>query len=138
MKQQRYGDWIKTFTSKQFFPLDPHLEDIDIIDIAHALGNICRFTGHCKEFFSVAQHSILASHYAETLVEKQQALLHDASEAYLSDVSRPLKRCIEFTEYKKFEKTLQDMIFTKFGLPTIILPSIKIIDNRLLYTEGLA
>ncbi len=136
MIKERYGDFIKTYTGKMFYPLDPRIEEIDIIDIAHALSNICRFTGHCNEYFSVAQHSVLVSQYAKSLVEKQQALLHDASEAYLSDISSPLKRCFEFFEYRKAEERLQSIIFLKFNLPEKILSSIEEIDMKLLYTEG--
>ena len=133
---QRNGDWIQTFKGRKVFPLDPREDEICIEDIAHALSNICRFTGHVKHFYSVAQHSILASKYAKGLLHQKIALLHDASEAYIADVSRPLKRCFEFKQYQEAELKLQNVIFRKFGLPEGIPPEIKEIDNKLLYTEG--
>ena len=59
----RVGDWIQVYTGGQFWPLDPRPEEIHIEDIAHALALTCRFTGHCREFYSVAQHSLLVSYY---------------------------------------------------------------------------
>lgn len=88
--------WILTFTGRRVWPLDPRPEDICIEDIAHALALTCRFTGHCREFYSVAQHSVLVSHYVEDeggdAAQQLGALLHDASEAYLPDVARPVKQ----------------------------------------------
>ena len=57
----RYGDFIQTYSGIEFYPLDPRIEEVKLLDIAHALSNICRFTGHCNEFYSVAQHSVLVS-----------------------------------------------------------------------------
>jgi len=92
--------WIQTFTGKKFYPFSPKVEDICIEDIAHALSLICRFNGHCREFYSVAQHSCLvsglcgakrknASKYHQDLAKL--GLLHDAAEAYLGDIARPIK-----------------------------------------------
>ncbi len=96
----RKGDYIATYTGKQFYPLDPRPEDVCLEDIAHSLSNLCRFTGHTDtdRFYSVAQHSVICS----TIVAPEAALLallHDAAEAYLGDISRPLKRDLYvFTE----------------------------------------
>ena len=112
--KSRLNGWIVTYTGKKFWPLDPRPEDIDIIDIAHALSNICRFTGHVREFYSVAQHSV---HVALLSNDYQlYGLLHDASEAYLCDVSSPVKRDQSFSKYRAHEKRLQDMIYFEFGL----------------------
>ena len=88
------GDWLQTFTGRQFWPLGPEPTDIVIEDIGHALGSLCRFNGHCKAFYSVAQHSILVSRACEKhgLVAAFRGLMHDASETYLLDVPKPLKR----------------------------------------------
>src|SRR5271156_4912831 len=80
--------WIQTFTGKKFYPFNPKPQDIDIRDIAHALSNICRFTGHTKRFYSVAEHSRNVAKLVPAHM-KLQALLHDASEAYLCDIARP-------------------------------------------------
>lgn len=58
---ERAGDWMQTFTGRQFWPMDPRPEDLDILDIAHALSLLCRFGGHCQRFYSVAEHSVHVS-----------------------------------------------------------------------------
>lgn len=108
--------YIITFTGKHFDPTEPEKEKIDIKDIAHALSLICRGNGHLKYFYSVAQHSIFcykeakARGYSERI--QIACLLHDASEAYLSDVTRPIKH--KLTEYLRVEENLQNMIWDKF------------------------
>lgn len=89
--EQRRGDWIQTYTGRRFWPLDPRTADVCLDDVAHALSNLCRFTGHVKTFYSVAQHCVLASHAARPEAA-MLALLHDAAEAYLGDIARPWKR----------------------------------------------
>lgn len=84
------NDWIQTNSGQKVFPLDLAPEDISIGDIGHALGNICRFGGHCRHFYSVAQHSVLVSEYLPEGLALA-GLLHDAAEAYLGDIMRPLK-----------------------------------------------
>jgi hypothetical protein len=112
----RKGDFIGTNSGAHFYPLDPKPEEIDIKDIAHALTQICRFNGHTDEFYSVAQHSLMV--YYEMKARKFpievcfMGLLHDASEGYLCDIPRPLKRYL--TNYHEIEKTIQDLIYTKF------------------------
>ena len=104
--------YITTVTGKHFYPLNPNPQDIDIDDIAHALSLICRANGHFKHFYSVAQHSIAC---AEEAIERGYSpevilgcLLHDASEAYLCDVTRPVKKHIP--QYLRAEEKLQDVI----------------------------
>lgn len=90
---QDRGPWISTRSGRHFYLLDPRPEDIDLEDIAHALANQCRYNGHTETFYSVAQHSVLLS----LLVRPQDAILalmHDATEAYVGDVVRPLKALI--------------------------------------------
>src|SRR5271170_7300011 len=82
--------WIQTYTGGVFHILDPQQNEIYIKDIAHALAMQCRFTGHVRKFYSIAEHCVLGSH----IVPKKlalQFLLHDASEAYIADINRPLK-----------------------------------------------
>jgi uncharacterized protein len=86
-------DWILTYTGRRFSPLAPRPEDVCIEDIAHALANKCRFTGHTQRFYSVAEHSVLV----QSLVSPPYglaALLHDAAEAYLPDIASPIKRSV--------------------------------------------
>src|SRR5687767_13374438 len=86
----RKGDWICTYQGIQFWPLDPKPEDVSIIDIAHALSNVCRFGGHSRWFYSVSQHSYYVSLYTRP-ENALYALLHDAPESYIGDCVRPLK-----------------------------------------------
>src|SRR5713226_1215903 len=107
--------WIITYTGKQFYHLNPQPEMVCIEDIAHSLAMLCRWTGHTKFHYSVAQHSIYCSRIGpqETALER---LLHDASEAYLGDMNRPLKH---FTNagpaYREVESKVQTVIYRKFG-----------------------
>jgi len=84
----RIGDWIQTYTGKRFWPLDPRPEDVDILDIAHSLSLLCRFTGHTSSFYSVSQHSILVAQEVPKRL-RLWALFHDAAEAYIGDIARP-------------------------------------------------
>jgi len=113
---------------------DPCVDDVDITVIRHALSNLCRFNGHTSEFYSVAQHSVLVSHHVPE-EDQLHALLHDASEAYLGDIIRPIKYSHEFSFYRHTEKLWQRTIFQKFGLPEEMPESVKIADNRILMTE---
>ncbi|MBZ9888150.1 hypothetical protein LB559_09380 [Mesorhizobium sp. BR1-1-3] len=111
---QRKGDWMQTFSGFQFWPLDPRAEEIHIVDIAHALSMQCRYAGHCRKFYSVAEHSV---HLARLVspVNAMWALLHDASEAYLVDVPRPVKPFL--TGYKAAEAKVMAAVCERFGLP---------------------
>jgi len=104
---------ILTAFGNHFDIQNPDPATIDIRDIAHALSHLCRFTGHTRKFYSVAQHSVMVSR----LVPKGLALeglLHDASEAYLGDVSSPLKGLLP--DYQRLEKKVQLAIVQRFGL----------------------
>jgi len=127
--------WVQTYTGKKVYPLNPKSEDIDINDIAHSLSMICRFTGHVKNFYSVANHSILTS-YVCNQEDRLSALLHDCSEFLLTDLCRPLKQSGGFDNYLAYEKTLQSIIYRKFGLKEETPPSVKKADNVLLATEA--
>ena len=131
----RRGDFIQTHCGIKMYPLDPRPEEIELEDIAHALSNICRFTGHCSEFYSVAQHSVAVS----ALCSHENAmwgLLHDASEAYICDVARPLKRSDTFFPYLEAEANLMMVIAKKFNLQPFEPEEVKKLDNVLLLTEA--
>lgn len=129
-----HTDWIQTYTGKQFWPLEPRVEDIDILDIAHALSNLCRYGGHVEQFYSVAQHCVLVSR-AVPQEHALRGLLHDASEAYLIDVPRPIKRSEGMAAYREAEKRLEAVIYARFGLAPDEPECIKTADNQLLRTE---
>ena len=130
------SNYITTYTRRHFDPVNPEPADMDIKDIAHALSMICRGNGHVSSFWSVGEHCILcakeaaAKGYADRLV--LAALLHDASECYMSDVPRPLKQNMK--QYKEQENHLLDVLYTKFlGTPLSEEEEklIKEIDNEL-------
>jgi len=103
-----------TYTGKCIDVLNFQPQDICIEDIAHSLSMICRYVGHVRFFFSVAYHSVLVSELC-TPQQKLAALLHDASEAYLSDIASPLKETPVFAEYRALEYKIQSMINKVFG-----------------------
>lgn len=131
----RTGDWILTYSGRRFWPLDPDPEDIDIVDIAHALSNQCRFSGHTKFHYSVAQHSVLVSLNVPLKVA-MWGLLHDAAAVYLVDLPRPIKRSPDLGEiYQHYEDKLLHAIAEKFCLPLPIPKEVHEADDRALMTE---
>ena len=126
------SDWIQTFTGKQFFPLNPRIDDICIEDISHGLSMICRFNGQSQKFYSVAEHSILVSQNIDPLYAIH-GLLHDSSEAYISDIAAPIKPSL--IGYDKIELKLQSAIFERFKLFDFDAWQVKEIDKRILMDE---
>lgn len=107
-----HDDWIQTYTGKKFYLMNPTPDMICIEDIAHALSMACRFAGHIRDFYSVAEHSYWVSSLC--LPENQLAgLLHDASEAYIADIASPFKPML--TNYKELEYGVMKVIAEKFG-----------------------
>lgn len=115
----RIGDYIGTYTGKNFYPLDPRTEDICLEDIAHALSQICRFNGHTTRSYDVANHSCnvqrLVQEWGYSSEVQLYALLHDAHEAYTGDFTRPLKNCIPGS-LTDIEFNIQRAIYRRFGL----------------------
>lgn len=135
------GDWMQTFTGIAFTPMDPLVEDISVIDIGHALSHICRYGGHVNSFYSVAEHSVLLSDWflqnaasPDHVELAKWALIHDAAEAYLGDIVRPIKKNIPV--FKMIEDHLLTIISGIFGLPTpFIPPQVLDADTRILLDE---
>lgn len=132
--------YINTYTEKMVNPMEPDMDAIDIRDIAHSLSLTCRGNGHVKTFFSVGQHCINCALEAEARGHSKRVilgcLLHDGSEAYMSDVPRPFKAVLE--EYRKAEDTLIDLIYTKFLGSTLDEEEAKLvkqIDDDMLYYD---
>jgi len=124
--------WIQTYTGKRYYPLAPVKGDIDIEDISHALSLLCRFGGHIDRFYSVAEHCVLLSQWVD---EKYalSALLHDATEAYVVDVPRPLKFLLP--EYRDLESRAWEAITKKFHVDLVLPEQVKEGDNRILINE---
>lgn len=130
----RRGDWIQTYTGRKFWPLEPRAEDVDIVDISRSLSQLCRFTGHTRTFYSVAEHSVRVSQE----VPQEFALwglLHDASEAYLLDLARPLKLLPELAPYRDAEAAVMRAVCERFGLPLEQPEAVGRFDRVLLRTE---
>lgn len=126
--------WINTYTGRRVNPLALQLEDICIDDIAHALALTNRFCGHTKFPVSVAQHSVFVSRIVPP-EHQLQALLHDASEAYLGDVTRWLKRHAAMAMYRSAEDRAMAVINTKFGCRVEEHPDVTRADEFLVRLE---
>jgi 5'-deoxynucleotidase YfbR-like HD superfamily hydrolase len=133
-------NYILTYTKTKFYPIEPNKEDIYIEDIAHSLSQMARANGHFKHFYSVAQHCVNCCREAKErgYTERVQlgCLLHDASESYLADITRPVKKYL--TEYLTFEDRLQKIVYDKFGIGDVSeeeLKQIKEVDDAMLFYE---
>ena len=142
--------WIQTYTGKKVFPLSLRASDVEIEDIAHSLALTCRFNGHCEVFYSVAQHSVVASFEVEPLVPESiratvalDVLMHDAHEAYLPDIPSPISGCFsvcrtdhpEVVTLKRMKERVQSSIAAglECGMESEIC---KKVDRRMLATEA--
>lgn len=130
---ERVGDWIQTYRGRQFWPLDPRAAEIDIFEIAHALAQLCRFGGHCRRFYSVAEHCVLLSH-AVPREHALAALLHDAAEAYLVDLPRPIKHMLP--AYIAAERAIEAAVAERFELPFPLPDIVGEFDRRILTDEA--
>lgn len=126
---------IQTFTGAFFDVFAPNPELIRIEDIAHALSQNCRFTGHTRRRWSVAQHSLMVCDlcpYGDRLA----GLLHDASEAYLSDIPSPIKQHPKFAQYRFVERQVEMAIGLRFNVADLHPYSVKLADNFMLWAEA--
>lgn len=126
------GDWMQTHTRRRFYPMDPRAEDIDPEDIAHALSLLCRYGGHIDRFYSVAEHCVLMSRVVAP-ENALAALLHDATEAYVVDVPRPLKRYL--ADYRMVEDRVWQAIAKRFDLDPVLPADVHDADTRMLLNE---
>lgn len=132
-------DWIQCWSGRKFYPTNPRVVDVDIVDIAHHLAGIRRYTAATNRYYSVGEH---CCHVARQLQLESgdralalAGLLHDASEAYTNDMSRPLKTRPEMERFRAVEKFIQEMIYAKYGLPVVEDPRVKLADMRMYATE---
>ena len=134
------GGWMEVYTGTKFYPVFPRAKDVSIVDIAHSLSLLCRFNGHCAYFYSVGHHSLNCYEVAKSSYSSIRiqffALMHDAAEAYLSDIVRPLKPFVQ--GYKDLEDNVEFAVWKHFGYtPTEAEWAIvKRIDDAVLRSEG--
>lgn len=144
--ETRIGDWMITYTGRRFYPLDPRVSEVDWRDIAHSLAFTCRYGGHVRRFYSVAEHCAILAGYFLRLGKPdlaKWALLHDAAEAYVGDIIRPLKPSLD--GFAQVEADVEFVIFERAGL---IAPGaewdgklpaeVKDADNRIIADEARA
>jgi 5'-deoxynucleotidase YfbR-like HD superfamily hydrolase len=129
--------WIQTYKGGKFNFENLESNEIDIEDIAHALSMLCRYNGHVKRFYSVAEHSIHVSNVVSNEA-KLYGLLHDATEAYISDIPRPFK--LYFEELKKYEQVVEKIVLRKLDInldliDINIINEVKEADTKMLITE---
>lgn len=140
---KKMEDWLETRSGKKFNFLNPDPATIDIQDIAHGLAKTCRFGGQCRVFYSVAEHSVLLMRHAEqknkrgdltlTPQDLMVALLHDASEAYMGDVVRPLKQ--HLPDFMAIESKIIEVIYRKYNLPPGMPDWLRDMDTRITLDE---
>jgi uncharacterized protein len=138
-----HDTWLTTSTGLHWYPKDPEGSEYRIEDIAHALSMLCRFSGQCRKFYSVAEHSVRVA----SVVSRWGAefglwgLLHDASEAYLVDLPTPIKHLPEMAGYRDLERQTMQVIRSRFGLsgkePSVIKAADLLVLRREAKTLGL-
>lgn len=135
-REGRAGSWIQTFTGRSFYPLDPLADEVAIEDIAHGLAMVCRYGGHTRKFYSVAEHSIACSYYVEPQFALH-ALLHDATEAYIGDMVRPLKNDPSMLEFRQIEALVEVAIAERFDIEWTLeaRTAVKVVDDRIIVDE---
>ncbi|TPM59363.1 hypothetical protein FJ959_08740 [Mesorhizobium sp. B2-2-4] len=127
---------MQTYTARHFHPLDARPDEVHIEDIAHSLSLQCRYAGHCNRFYSVAEHSVLIANWIwwhGSAADALAGLLHDATEAYLVDMPRPVKRSMH--EYRLHEAALWKVIAKRFGLAEEMPALVHEADNRIISDE---
>lgn len=133
--------WMVTKSGRAFWPCALEPRDVELEDVAHALSNLCRFAGNTRSFYSVAQHSTLAAvivmHRTGDPLVAFAALMHDAPEAFLIDLPRPIKRRPELAAYLDFEELAERAVAHRFGFaPNLFAhPEVKRADDLMLSIE---
>lgn len=131
----RKGCWMQTVSGRPYWPSDPRPEDIFVEDVAHHLAMLCRYTGACRDHYSIAEHSVHVSY----LVPRRfafQGLMHDGPEYVLNDMNRPTKA--DLPDYQALEDLNWRVLARRFGLPYELHPSIKKMDTAICFAEKAA
>jgi hypothetical protein len=131
--RKREDSWFTLSSGRNFYPFSPREEDVFIEDIALALSHLCRYSGHCRFFYSVAEHSVHCSNYVAPGHELT-ALMHDATEAYVGDLIRPIK--VYMPDFVEMEDNVWRVIARRFGLPEKMPLAVHDVDNTILVTEA--
>jgi uncharacterized protein len=126
-------EWIQTYSGRKFYSITPHADDVILEDIAHALSLLCRFNGHCLGFYSVAEHSVRVSRILPDEL-KLWGLLHDAGEAYTTDLPRPVKA--HLPDFRTIEDRVLKVVAEHFNLPWPVPEAVFDADTKLLATEA--
>jgi len=139
MTEQRVSSLgeLDTYTGLMVSVENPQPSTIVIEDIAHATANLCRYAGHCKEFYSIAEHLVLGSYLPRDTFHQVAYMCHDMSEAYCLDLIRPLKRLLP--QYRVIENRFEKVIYTKFIGRTLTDEEhaiVKAADNQMLLLES--
>lgn len=131
----RKGSWLQTYSGVAYWPLDPRPDEVRLEDIAHHLSQICRYTGACREFYSVAEHAVHVSFLVPAELALH-ALHHDDAEYVCNDLARPVKYSVE--GYKQIEQLNEAAIAEALGLAPLTPEQhtlIKLADNAVLLAE---
>lgn len=130
--------YLHTFTGRRHDLERPEIAGINLIDVAASLAQICRFTGHTRKFYSVAEHSVNCARYARFVGASRQiqreALMHDAHEAFTGDVASPIKKRLG-ASWATFEAEHATAVRARFGIATSLSPQVTAIDLGMLITE---
>ena len=139
MKDPLNAVWMETHSGLTVLPVYPQAETILIRDIAHHLSQICRFNGACREFYSVAQHSVMVARQLPKELQLE-GLLHDAAEAYTGDITRPMKLILDSMMLREVTWRLNKVIASKFGLAQDFtgIPEVVMADEVMLRSEAFA
>lgn len=138
-RRVHHPDVVRTVSGRYVSVLDPSIDDIDLLDIAHGLSMVCRYGGHVAAHYSVAEHSLNVAAQLQRMYQEPEltiaGLMHDASEAYIGDMVRPLKHSTQLEAFRTVEHRLEQVIGAKFNLRFAADPRIKQIDNEILPWE---
>lgn len=145
----RRGTWLGTISGGKFWPLDPRADEVEYDDLCVGLARQCRYNGQCVEYYGVAEHCVIVSIYVERLARERgwcerevldaarEALLHDASEAWIGDMVRPVKHQRVMRGFRRMENRIQRAVFERFDVhPTWLTSAIvKEVDDRVIVDE---